>query len=348
MTQGVIGPSARCLPSLVYDPINERTMLFGGSIDDRELGDTWVFDWATAEWSEMTFENSPSARHSAGIVYDSTHEVIILYGGYNGTSPSSDLWVFDCVTEEWAETPPEDSPSVRMSHAMVYDVDSEKVIVFSGYGPEGAEDDDTWAYDYPTNSWQEMTPLDSPHARYGAGCYYDDSSGSMVIFGGNSHGYFSDTWSYDCQADQWTELSPSIHPGALKWASMTYLSGQDRGILFGGDSTLSQVENRTWVYDVSANAWREMNPTSAPPSRQAAGLAYDRDSRRAILFGGADDSRNCFDDTWAYDFESDTWQKTGEGHQEEALATDPIIILTAAATGAVMISIVYVLLKRQK
>jgi len=341
------GPSDRYLPAFTYDPINTRVMMFGGATNDEEFGDTWVFNYETQSWSELTLETTPTPRHSAVMVYDSADEVIILFGGYNGTSQATDTWIFDCATEVWTEVTPEFSPPARMSHAMVYDSVNDKVIVFSGYSPEGPFKNDTWTYDSTTNTWEEMNLEESPHARYGAGYIFDEGNESMIIFGGNSNGYFSDTWSYDYATNTWTELGPTTHPPALKWSGMTYDSVNHKSILFGGDDILYHEVNETWIYGSLTNEWEEREHTIAPPAREAFGFAYDSVNEKAILFGGTLYYPSTLNDTWAYDYDSNTWEKMGELNEDLPAPLDTLILIIAILVVATVVMVVYVLMKRR-
>ena len=347
------GPSNRYLPAFTYDLINERVMMFGGGTNDGEFGDTWVFNYETQLWTELNFETTPTSRHSAVMVYDSADEVIILFGGWNGTSQATDTWIFDCETEVWTEVSPEVSPPGRMSHAMVYDSVNDKVILFSGYGTDGPNDDDTWIYDYTTNTWEEMNPSESPHARYGAGSVFDENNESMIIFGGNSGGYFSDTWSYDYTTNIWTEMNPSTHPPALKWSCMTYDSVNQKSILFGGDNVLNQEVNRTWIYDSSIDEWEEREPTIAPPAREAFGFTFDPVNEKAILFGGTLNIPGTLNDTWAYDYASNMWEKMGELPTTTSTTTptitdEPDLMILTLAIGVVGILIALLVIIRKK
>jgi N-acetylneuraminic acid mutarotase len=343
-------PSARFLPDMVYDPVNERVMLFGGGYGDAELDDTWVLDYETGTWTELALSTSPTPRSSHVMVYDSNSEVIILFGGYNGSSPARDTWVFNCTSEMWAEVTPEMSPPERMSHAMVYDSVNGRAILFSGYGPDGPEVDDTWAYDYTTNSWEEMNPVASPHARYGAAHVYDEVNETMIIFGGNSQGYFSDTWSYDYSTDTWSELSPATHPIPLKWSSMTYDSVNQKSVLFGGDINHPIVSNETWIFDSAVSEWEESESTIAPSSRQAFGFAFDPGYEKAILFGGTKgtgQASDTFNETWAYDYTTDSWTKVEHEIGEIPTPIDPVLILGTITLGTIALVIVAVYFKKK-
>jgi N-acetylneuraminic acid mutarotase len=344
-------PNARYLPGFVYDTVNERIMMFGGGNDDDSASpydDTWALNAETGDWTQLAFTTTPVQRSSTMMVYDSADEVIILFGGHNGTEWASDTWIFDCNTEEWSEVTPENSPHGRGSHAMVYDSANDKVLLFSGYSEGGPFIADTWVYDYTTNTWEEMSPSESPHARYGASCFYDPTTESMIIFGGNSNGYFSDTWSYDYETDTWTELEPTTHPPVLKWSVMTYDSTNQRAILFGGDGVLSRAQNRTWTYDSASNTWEEREPEVAPPAREAFGFAYDPVAEKAVLFGGTTHNPDAKDDTWAYDYDTNTWAELGIPSEPSTTTSDLwLIIASVSAVGVVLVAVL-LLLKRYR
>ncbi|MCK5151296.1 MAG: hypothetical protein KAQ65_05640 [Candidatus Thorarchaeota archaeon] len=341
-------PSSRYLPGFVYDPVNDRIMMFGGSNDDDLFDDTWVLNTTSGIWTELALDTSPIPRHSGVMVYDSADEVIILFGGHNGTSWACDTWVFDCNTESWTEMIPDITPPGRGSHAMVYDSVNDRVLLFSGYGDTGPVVSDTWAYDYNSNTWEEKAPSESPHARYGAGYVFDEVNESMIIFGGNSNGYFSDTWSYDYASDTWTELNPTTHPQALKWSQMVYDSNEHKTIHFGGDSTLSRPQNETWIYDSTTNSWEEREPTIAPPAREAFGFTYDPVNEKAVLFGGTLHNPEVMNDTWAYEYTTNTWEELDYSPDEAPVPMDPLIVLVSISSVGIVIIIVAVLLMKRR
>ena len=340
-------PSSRFLPGFVYDPINERIMMFGGGNDNDIYDDTWVLNYTSGNWAELTLESSPVHRSSTVMVYDSADEVIILFGGHNGTEWDSDTWVFDCNTETWTEVTPAHSPYGRGSHAMVYDSVNDRVLLFSGYGSIGPEIADTWAYDYNTNTWTEMNPTASPGQRYGAGYVFDESNETMIIFGGNSHGHYSDTWSYNYATDTWTEFSPTENPGALKWSAMTYDSVNEKSILFGGDIAYPAVSNDTWILDTANGQWEEREPAIAPIHREAFGFAFDPINEKAILFGGTKGAHVFYNDTWVYDYETNAWTELEQVVDTTPTGLDPIVLVTLTIFGVVALILMVACFKRR-
>jgi N-acetylneuraminic acid mutarotase len=339
-------PLGRYLPGFEYDPVNERIMMFGGSNDDDLYDDTWFLNTTSGIWTQLFLDNSPVPRHSGVLVYDSADEVMILFGGHNGSAWASDTWVFDCNTETWTEVTPTLSPPGRGSAAMVYDRVNDRVLLFSGYSEGGPYVADTWAYDYNTNTWEEMSPTESPHARYGAAYAYDVVNESMIVFGGNSNGYFSDTWSYDYASDTWTEMEPATHPQTLKWSQMVYDSNNQKIIHFGGDGATSRPENDTWIYDSATNIWEEREPTTAPPAREAFGFAYDPVAEKAVLFGGSLHSPDVLNDTWAYDYETNTWEELGIPSDPSTTSPDLWLIIAGAAAVGIILIVVILIIKR--
>ena len=80
-------------------------------------------------------------------------------------------------------------PSARNAHAMAYDTESNRIVLFGGadrYSFCGLSD--TWTYDVATNSWQDMNPAPAPPGRCCAGMAYDSKADRIIMFGGAAPG----------------------------------------------------------------------------------------------------------------------------------------------------------------
>lgn len=307
----IIIPPDRFLPGMVFDSSNQRIILFGGGGAGTNLwDDTWSYDYNSNNWIHLNPHTSPSARHSLVMVYDSSNDVIILFGGWTGSSPDDDTWIFDCATNNWTEVFPEASPPPRMSHNMVYDSVNDRVILWSGYGIGEAILDETWQYDYSTNTWEELNPTNHPAPGYGHCMIYDSAIEKTILFGGNTiEGTKDYTWEYDYANNEWNELSPSIHPIARKWGVMAYDSINQKSVMFGGNADPHGPEwaNDTWIYDSNINQWSEAQSMQSPSGRSGTGLAYDSVNQKVILFGGMSADNFPLSDTWSYDYISNNW-----------------------------------------
>jgi hypothetical protein len=109
-------------------------------------------------------------------------------------------------------------------------------------------------------------------------------------------------------------------PSARQWTQAVYDSRADRIILFGGGVYVGT--NDTWAFDTDTNTWELRHPPAAPPARMGHGMVYDEEADRVIMFGGVTAwvalcngypselgavQAASLGDTWAYDFENDTW-----------------------------------------
>jgi parallel beta-helix repeat protein len=205
---------------------------------------------------------------------------------------------------EWTERHPASAPSPRLVNWMAYDSLSDKVILFGGRFSYYGCYNETWAYDFDTDTWTNMTPPAAPSSRWSHAMAYDSQSNRVILFGGsNQLENFNDTWAFNYEQNEWTNMNPSVAPSPRGDYGMAYDSQSDRVILFGGYAGYDSDE--TWSYDFETNSWTNMNPTSRPPARFTPAIAYDIQSDRVLIFGGIGGGLR--DDMWAYDFESNTW-----------------------------------------
>src|SRR3989454_2229632 len=197
------------------------------------------------------------------------------------------------------------SPSARMLHRMIYDSRSDRIVLYSG-GPafHAASVNDMWAYDVLGRLWTELRPSTLPMVGDGSMAY--DSQSDRTILLQNR-----ETWAYNLSSNTWTNMMPATSPPApsegRRGPRMAYDAESDRTILFGGlDAGFNSLFNDTWAYDFEANTWTEMRPAVHPPGRAYPGMTYVTGPDRILLFGGAV-GNDRLNDTWAYDFNSNTW-----------------------------------------
>src|SRR5438132_10443635 len=130
-------------------------------------------------------------------------------------------------------------PSARFGPAMVYDSKSDRVILFGGGvspNPNWYQTAETWAYDFNTNTWTNMTPSSGPSARRFHAMAYDSTNDLTILFGGTVHfeNLLGDTWAYDFNTNTWTNMTPPVAPGARELHEMAYDSKAHLTVMFGG------------------------------------------------------------------------------------------------------------------
>jgi hypothetical protein len=244
-------PPARSQSAMVYDAAQSQVVLFGGYLSNTapfRSSDTWV--WNGTTWTQQSPATSPSARADHAMAYDAAQSNVVLFGGFtdNGTT-LGDTWVWNGTT--WTQQSPAPSPAARFFHAMAYDPVHNQVVLFGGQPSiSGGALNDTWVWD--GTNWTQMSPANSPPARYGHTLVYDAQRGQMVLFGGENanNAYLNDTWVWD--GTNWTQESPAASPAARSFHNAAYDAAQGQVVLFGGLGG-SSLFNDTWVWSYPGN-----------------------------------------------------------------------------------------------
>lgn len=105
-------PPQRANSRMVYDPLRQKIVLFGGDQLDRLLADTWTFDLATQTWTEQRPQRSPSPRGGHGLLWLPKAQKVLLLGGYTYSSATGyveslykslplEAWTYDLGANEW-------------------------------------------------------------------------------------------------------------------------------------------------------------------------------------------------------------------------------------------------------
>ena len=168
-------------------------------------------------------------------------------------------------------------PAPRAEHAMAFDSQRGRTVLFGGVGMGEAPLGDTWEWD--GSFWTQMDDS-GPGPRSGHAMVYDSAKQVSILFGGFSPAadspVFGDTWQWDGQ--DWTQLANSgpIPRGA---ASMVFDSIRNRTVLFGGSAPVQQLLD-TWEFD--GQEWTQEADTG--PQVDSPAMAFDSTGARVLLF----------------------------------------------------------------
>jgi len=151
----------------------------------------------------------------------------------------------------------------------------------------------------------------APAKRYAAGMVFVPAEGKAYLFGGRYEGIFgtayrNDLWRYDYARREWEGIQAQFRPMKRGNFGMVYDPDHHQIILFGGYA--GQRLGDTWIYDMAKSQWQEVTPAISPPPRSDPGMVYDETHHVTILFSGygLDEQRDIYDDTWAFDSETNT------------------------------------------
>jgi cysteine-rich repeat protein len=128
---GGSGPVSRLSGAMTaYDPIRQRTVLFGGKDENRSsLDDIW--EWDGGSWNESG-ARGPSARFGHTVFYNPDARQISVYGNATNASNTEDLW--DWNGQVWTQRSI-DAGSTVLPHykqSVAYDSARHQIFTFGG------------------------------------------------------------------------------------------------------------------------------------------------------------------------------------------------------------------------
>lgn len=296
-------PTPRYLGVIVYDPVDQYVVLFGGYDSSGPLGDTWTY--ANGVWNEVSPGASPSSRYLAYGTWDATDGYVLLFGGYDSSSSTAynDTWTFRGGS--WTQLNPLNAPAPRCRGAMAYDPTDHYVVLYGGSGPLTGSlyFSDTWSYSGGT--WTNLTKnvTGKPGTLFRVEAATDPADGYIVMFGGCTaaacNPTSSTTWTYENLT--WTKRTSTSTPGGRAYTGITYDPAIQRVLMFGGlNEATNTAYSDTWEY--TAGNWTQVTGLSPSPSTRAFEmLEYDGFDGYAVLFGGQNPTTvTYYNDTWSF------------------------------------------------
>ncbi len=123
-------PSTRHAHTMAYDANRGVVVLFGGyATSGGQSQETWEYNGT--DWTDVTPAGTkPSARWLHTAAYDPVRQCVIVFGGFDGTSPCHDTWSWNGTA--WTQVTTADYPSARYALAMGYDPIHDAMHVFGG------------------------------------------------------------------------------------------------------------------------------------------------------------------------------------------------------------------------
>jgi hypothetical protein len=258
--------------SMAYDSVRHRTVLFGGyGIDDatqglRYFGDTW--EWDGVSWTKVPTTVAPSARGWFAMAYDVDRRKTVLFGGYDmyrAPIHYDDTWEWDGA--QWTKAVTPVSPQGRWGHAMAYDVDHKRTVLFGGN--DGADyTNDTWEWDGA--QWVEIDTGPRPPARGWHGMAYDTIGKRTILFGGfdgkTTLPTTLDYYAFPNGTGRWMQVAPKTQPDGRGGHAFVYDPVRRCAFAFGGWCPTG-ASAETWVLGAAAAFSAYGRGCGTPPVR---------------------------------------------------------------------------------
>ncbi|QEE16744.1 kelch repeat-containing protein [Promethearchaeum syntrophicum] len=203
-----------------------------------------------------------------------------------------------------------DFPLRRYGHRMVYLPEDESIFLFGGEFEyeNNLNLNNTWKYDYVSNSWRIISTTSSPISRFNHGMVYDSKNQQIILFGGadiQNYNRLGDTWIFDLNENQWSQLNIPNSPPIRSDMSYYYDEVLEALIIFGGYSQYDTRLDDTWCFYTRNNTWVEINSTNFPAARYGHQMIYDPVNNVGLMYGGNDFVK--YDDTWQFNSSNFEW-----------------------------------------
>jgi hypothetical protein len=284
-------PVGRVAPSLLYDPVRDRLLLFGGA----GYADVWALTLSDPPtWQPLvTAGGPPRIRSGHSAVYDPVRDRMIVFGGLDGAAWLGDTWALSLRTNQWEPIGGGAGPSARAFHRAAYDPAGGRMIVFAGQDSAGLEND-VWALPLGgDSSWTALAPEGpppSPRSRFALA--YDAGRTRLLVHGGlTATGYAGDLWALDLTgATAWTAIATvdSLEPRMDE--AIIGDAARDRLTVYGGSSTAGSWDQSATLPLAGPLHWTRVLPSSpplVPGPRTGQTTVYDSRRGRILVFGGS-------------------------------------------------------------
>jgi hypothetical protein len=272
-------PAKRRGHHMAYDSTRGISILHGGYAYDQayHFSDTWAFDHETKQWTSLKANSTGPLRFQGDMDYDPINDVFVSFGGITADgSRIASTYTYFPTNNTWKDMTPTLQPSARYDFRMVYHPNAQAFILHGGYG-ENVVLDDTWKYDFSTNTWTNLNPSNSIGKNYGYGMAYVDARDSLVVFGGDD-GYSSVNyfWEYFYTNNTWREFSTTTLPEDRRYSDLAYSPYHNILFLHGGASTGGSPDrSQTYMYFLENDTWLDVTPTTNPGQVMLAVVIFD-------------------------------------------------------------------------
>ena len=143
------GPASRGGHAMAFDRARNEAVLFGGFIDAVNLNlsrEIWAlrFNGSSWQWQLLDSGSGPSARFALGMTYDEALQRIVIFGGYDGGTPTlpDDTWAWNGTV--WSPVASVVTPPRRYYHTMQWDASRQTALLVGGWGYNSAFFHDQW------------------------------------------------------------------------------------------------------------------------------------------------------------------------------------------------------------
>jgi N-acetylneuraminic acid mutarotase len=254
------------------------------------------------------------------MAYDSASDRTIYYTGYSYRVPNdlstlaktNQTWAYDYNTDTWIDLQANGTPSGLLGARIVYDTKADRMVLFGGMDLNTFSFyNETWVYDFNTNTWTNMHPTTSPPGQNFFQMDYDAASDRVLAWIKPDVDGDNNVWAYDFETNMWTAMLVK-EPAFRYYGAMVYVPTVRLNFTFGGATTDTETPlEDMWTYNAIANTWEQVSFVSGPSARGWHTMTYSTKSDRIVLIGGGATKSSWTNEVWIFDPQAKTWTQVG-------------------------------------
>ncbi len=268
-------PTPRFGPAMVYDPVDERMIVFGGEADMVAFNDVWELSLTVGSetWRQLAPTGAPpAARRGSYAIYHPTRRSVVVFGGVDNPGPYfDDVWELHLDSLYWSEIEPAGTPpAARSDGSVAWDSTANRMLVCCGRGPELFYNDMyAMSLEPGSEAWTLVTQGGQvPSARAGTGSAVRGSGCSLFLYGGyyysGGHVFYDDLYRLDMTTLTWERLLPSgVLPAARRHPMFACDAENERLVLLGGDNYYERFGD-WWYMDITTLGVEEWQESALP------------------------------------------------------------------------------------
>jgi hypothetical protein len=252
-------PAPRNGHTAVYDPQNQRMVVFGGA-DQGYFNDTWSLSLAGfPTWTQLHPAGSlPAPRWGHSAIYDPIGKRMLVFGGGstgtgNGVVVLNDVWSLSLNGPlAWTPVYPAGlAPTPRGFVSLLFDSRRNRAIAVGGIGATNPPPGDVWALNLVGDpQWTQLNTVGSPGGFAYQAAIYDSVSDRIVVYEGENSSN-TGVWalSLSPSSPTWSQLQPSgIGPELRVFQGALFDNARQR-------MTMTNGQGSNYLTDTWALAW---------------------------------------------------------------------------------------------
>jgi YetA-like protein/Galactose oxidase, central domain len=246
-----------------------------GECGDCAISDLYKFDPSHGQgvWTEICGKGMsacpPGVIQESAAAYDPSADVVVMYGGLQGGSPTADTWLYYPATNSWKKVCGERVKSCGTmplnGHSMV-SIGDGNIVMFGGKSGADGLQNATWTFNTSTKKWTRLNSKLSPPATKFPPMDYDPALGKVILIGNEQNGP-SHVWALDPASREWTDLNvppgPTIDPNVPKNSVGAFDVAANRFVLF--TSKGYPDPGTIWTLSLPGPGQRNSPNVSIPP-----------------------------------------------------------------------------------